>query len=187
MSLGELLAWLGRTLEDLHIPYMVVGSLASTFHGEPRTTQDIDVVIDPSPAQLDQLLSGLDPSLFYVDDARRALARRDLFNLIDTTSGWKVDFIIRKERAFSELEMERRVPVELLGVELFVATAEDTVLAKLEWAVASRSERQVADAAAVLSISGAGLDWDHLWRWAEVLGVGGRLRELLRQDDEPES
>ncbi len=181
MNLGELLAWVARTLDDLEIPYMVVGSLASTYHGEPRTTQDVDVVIDPTARQVDQLLAGLDPALFYVGDAVHALARRDMFNLIDLASGWKIDFIIRKERAFSGVELDRRRPAEILGVSLCIATAEDTVLAKLEWAVSGHSERQLADVATVLAVSGEHLDWDHLWRWAETLGLDKHLRRLLEE------
>ena len=90
MNLSELLGWIARTLDEIGIPYMVVGSLASTFHGEPRATQDVDVVIDPSPEQLDDLLLNLDPAVFYVGDVVAALHRRDMFNLVDTTSGWNL-------------------------------------------------------------------------------------------------
>ena len=105
-----------------------------------------------------------------------------MFNVVDTTSGWKVGFVVRKDREFSVLELQRRISAELLGVRLFVASAEDTVLAKLEWAVAGGSERQLGDAAAVLSVSGEALDWNHLWRWADALGVRAALRELTGEE-----
>lgn len=158
---------------------MVVGSLASTFHGEPRATQDIDIVIDPRPEQLADLLRSFDEEAFYVGDGQGALASRGMFNVIDVVSGWKIDFIVRKDRAFSELEMQRRIDVEVLGVHLFVATAEDTVVAKLEWATISGSERQLADAAAVIAVSGDALDWDHVWYWAKALGVIENLQRAI--------
>ena len=75
-------------LEDAGIPYMIVGSFASTIHGEPRTTHDLDIVIDPSPASLDHLLAHIDMDAFYVDPdtARDALRRRVMFNMIDMRS-----------------------------------------------------------------------------------------------------
>ena len=182
MTLEQLLLFVTGALDRVGIPYMVVGSLASTVHGEPRATQDVDIVIDPDRAQLDELLARLDRSVFYVGSAQAALDRRDMFNVVDTTSGWKVDFIIRKDREFSIVELDRRTEVEVLGIRLFVASPEDTILAKLEWSAASGSDRQLADAAAVVLVSGELLDWDHLHRWADVLGVAERLSQLVDDD-----
>ena len=182
VTLEQLLLFVTGALDRVGIPYMVVGSLASTVHGEPRATQDVDIVIDPDRAQLDELLAGLDRSVFYVGSAQAALDRRDMFNVVDTTSGWKVDFIIRKDREFSIVELDRRTEVEVLGIRLFVASPEDTILAKLEWSAASGSDRQLADAAAVVLVSGELLDWDHLHRWADVLGVAERLSQLVDDD-----
>lgn len=179
MTLRDLLRTVAGALDRAGVPYMVVGSLASTFHGEPRATQDIDIVIDPQPDQLDDLLRSFDAEIFYVGDAHRALTSRGMFNVIDVASGWKIDFIVRKDRPFSAMEMHRRIEAEVLGVRLFVATAEDTVVAKLEWAAASGSERQLADAAAVIAVSGDALDWDHLWRWADALDLTEHLRRAI--------
>jgi hypothetical protein len=176
MTLRDLLKMVTEALDRAGVPYMVVGSLASTFHGEPRATQDIDIVIDPGPEQLADLLQSFDGETFYVGDARAALASRSMFNVIDIASGWKIDFIVRKDRAFSAVEMSRRIDAEVLGVRIFMATAEDTVVAKLEWSAASGSQRQFADAAAVIAVSGDTLDWDHLQRWADALGLTDHLR-----------
>jgi len=183
MTLGDLLKVVTEALHRADVPYMVVGSLASTFHGEPRATQDIDIVIDPEPEQLADLLRSFDAGTFYVGDGEAALAARSMFNVIDVTSGWKIDFIVRKDRAFSAVEMSRRIDAEVLGVPLYIATAEDTVVAKLEWAASSGSERQVADAAAVIAVSGDTLDWNHLHRWADALGLSDLLRRAVRPDD----
>ncbi len=179
MTLQDLLEVVTDALQRAEIPYMVVGSLASAFHGEPRATQDIDIVIDPAPEQLDDLLQAFGAGTFYVGDGQAALASRGMFNVIDVTSGWKIDFIVRKDREFSVAEMSRRIEAEVLGVRIFVATAEDTVVAKLEWAAAGGSERQLADAAAVIAVGGDLLDWDHLWRWAAALGLSEHLRKAI--------
>ena len=99
----EALVAVVRALEDQGIPHMVTGSVASSYHGRPRSTHDADIVIDPSPNQLDALVGILRDHGFYVDAdrARDALARRLQFNAIETTSAFKVDLILRKNRPFS--------------------------------------------------------------------------------------
>lgn len=177
----ELLATIVAALERAGIPHMVAGSVASTYHGRPRTTQDIDVVISPDPAALSSFVDSLDPERFYVGDAIGALARRDQFNIIETGTGWKVNLIIRSDRPFSHKEFERRQPVELGPVSTYVATPEDTVLAKLEWAAASGSDRQVDDIVGVLEVVGDDIDHAYLRHWAGELGVTDLLDQALER------
>jgi len=170
----EALVELVRVLERLGIPYMVSGSVASSYHGRPRLTHDADVVIDPTPDGLDALVRSLAEAGFYVDAdrARDALRRRLQFNAIDTRSAFKLDIIVRKDRPFSREELARRQPAELLpGVSVAVSSPEDTILAKLEWSrMAGRSEKQIEDAAGVLAVSPA-IDRAYVERWADELGV----------------
>lgn len=172
-----------RHLDELEIPYMVAGSVASSHHGRPRATNDADVVIDPSPDALERLVGALLAEGYYVDaaTARRALAARRLFNVIDPDSAFKVDLIIRKDRPFSACEFARRERLELAGQMLALATAEDTILAKLEWArKAGGSERQLEDVAGILQVSGARLDSAYIEKWAEELGVSDLWRKVAR-------
>ncbi|HYI61442.1 MAG TPA: hypothetical protein VEW93_06510 [Acidimicrobiales bacterium] len=180
MSLLGLLGTIATRLDRAHIPHMLTGSYASSFHGEPRTTMDVDVVIDPDATRLQAFLDDLDPSRFYVDDAQRALAHRDQFNVIEMGTQGKVDLIIVKDRPYSRTELARRLPIELDGHHLHVATAEDTILAKLEWGAGTGSDRQRRDVAGILAISGDGLDWEYLHRWAGELGVRDALDEVVR-------
>lgn len=184
MTLAGLLAMVLEILGRAGIPYMVTGSLASAFHGEPRATRDLDIVIDPDRASLSRLVTELVRQGFYVDQdaAFVALARRGQFNAIGPDA-WKVDFIIRRNRPFSIEELSRRQAAELLGCAGYVATAEDTILAKLEWAEATDSDRQLRDVAGVLAVAADSLDWAYLDRWIDQLG----LRELWRrvQDVDP--
>ena len=168
---GALLRTIAAALASAGIRHMIVGSFASTFHGEPRTTQDLDLVIDPSGAQLEQLLAALDPERFYFDAdvARDAHARRTMFNVIEIASAWKLDLMIRKDRAFSISELERREAATILGVEVNIATAEDVIVSKLEWAKASNSDRQLEDVAGILRVRGDALDRGYLDRWIEEL------------------
>ncbi|MBK5224777.1 MAG: hypothetical protein JJE52_18265 [Acidimicrobiia bacterium] len=169
---------------------MVTGSVAATHHGEPRLTQDIDIVVDPTPEALEQFLSLLDRERFYVDDARRALRDRSQFNVLDLSTGWKVDLIISKNRPFSITELERRIPIDILGVRTFVASPEDVILSKLEWSKDSGSEVQLRDIETLMRVQWDHLDRFHLRRWAAVLGVERRLEEIIsrvaRDEGEPQ-
>jgi len=181
LTLSELLADIVRALDAAEIGHMVAGSLASTHHGEPRSTQDIDLVIDPTEPALTAFVQSLDRKRFYVGDARGAFERRDQFNVIDLTTGWKVDLIIRKDRDFSRSEFARRQPVVIAQVRTAVATAEDTILAKLEWARAGGSDRQRRDVIAMLAVQRDNLDTAYLDSWAETLGVAGALEAARRE------
>lgn len=111
MSLADLLAEIVAGLDRAGIPHMVAGSIASTHHGEPRTTQDIDLVIDPPETSLDAFVAGLDRDRFYVGKVFAALGRGEQFNVIEVTTGWKVDLMLRKDRRSvvrSSLAVSRR-------------------------------------------------------------------------------
>lgn len=179
-----LLARVVALLDDAGVPFMVAGSFASTAHGLPRTTQDLDLVINPpSAAALDALVASMAPDDYYVDPdaAREALGRRLMFNVVDQATGWKVDLIIRKNRPFSREEFARRTIASLLGVPVFLATAEDTVVAKLEWSkLAGGSERQRRDVAGILAASGDVLDRSYVERWARSLDSEDEWRSAQR-------
>jgi hypothetical protein len=168
-ELQGLLDRLVRLLDAAGVPFMIAGSFASAAHGLPRTTQDLDVVVDPpTPEALDVFVRSLSPDEYYVDvdAARDALRRRVMFNVVDHASGWKVDFIIRKNRPFSLDEFGRRMRFVLLDVPVYVASPEDTIVAKLEWSKQyGGSERQRRDVAGILAIVGQALDRAYIERW----------------------
>lgn len=180
MSYADLLAETIGHLEAIGIPYMITGSVASSFHGEPRATRDLDIVIDPTLSGLDRLVDALRTAGFYVDRdaAEDALRARTQFNAIGAEA-IKVDFIVRKDRPFSIAEFDRRERVELLGSTGFIATVEDVILAKLEWAAETDSERQLRDVAGMLAVAGDTLDQAYMTTWAEQLGVDAGLQRVL--------
>jgi hypothetical protein len=182
MDHSEFVTRLAGSLEAAGIPYMIAGSVGSTFHGEPRTTNDVDVVIDPTPEQLERLVQAL-AAEYYVspEAAREALDRRSMFNVIDFGSGWKADLILRKDRPFSREEFGRRKAIPVAGGSVWMASPEDIILSKLEWARITPSDRQLRDALGVAVIQKAHLDRDYLRRWARELGVEESLEQLLRE------
>ncbi len=160
-------------LEAAGVPYMLTGSFASGFHGAPRATQDIDIVIAPDLGSLNRFLSALDDEKVYVsrEAARDAFGRETLFNVIDYASGWKIDFICRKSRPYSHEEFARRIQSRLAEHSVFIASAEDVILSKLEWAKISASERQLEDVAGIVRIQAENLDRIYLARWVDELAL----------------
>lgn len=182
-ALRDFLARMTGHLDAAGVPYMLAGSLASTFHGTPRTTQDVDIVLELGPGSLRRLFAELDEEAYYVskDAALDAVRRQGQFNVIDMRTGWKADLIVRKDRPFSEMEFGRRVRTEVLGIPVWLATAEDTVIAKLEWAQKGGSERQLRDVAGILELRAGELDRAYIERWCGSLGLDEpwrRAREM---------
>ncbi len=173
MSSTEVLRRVTAALDSAGINYMLTGSFASVFYGSPRSTQDIDFVIEATPARLQAFAGNLLDDEYYVDldAALEAFKRESLFNVIDLKAGWKIDMIIRKSRAFSREEFGRRQHVHMGGIPLFVASAEDIILAKLEWAKLGASQRQIDDAAGILKLRGDSLDRSYLDKWVRELGL----------------
>lgn len=179
----EVLLRVVRLLEEQGIKYVVVGSFASSARGIPRATLDADIVAEITPAQVAQLISSLQND-FYVDEraARRAVEGHGSFNAIHFDTSFKVDFFVPSDEGVGRLQLARRqlerVTPDGAG-EFYVATAEDTVLAKLLWFKSGGgvSERQWSDVAGVIKVQGARLDLEYLRGWADRLSV----RELLER------
>jgi len=166
---------------------MITGSVASSYHGEPRATRDLDIVIDPDRGGIVRLVDELVSAGLYVDRdaALAAFDGRTQFNAIDATSGWKIDFLILKDRPFSREEFARRTSADLLGTTASIATPEDTIIAKLEWSAASGSDRQLQDVAAMLDVGSDSLDLAYIDRWIGDLGLRAawsRARALQSAD-----
>lgn len=180
MSVIGLLDEVVGALMAARVPYMLTGSFAAAVYGAGRATMDIDLVIEPTAASLERFVQGMLASGRYVspDAAREALALRTMFNVVDVESGWKIDLIIRKDRPFSESEFARRTEYVLGATRLPVATVEDLVLAKLEWARLSASARQLEDVRALVRLSGSAFDHGYVESWVPVLGVGEQWRAV---------
>jgi hypothetical protein len=161
---------------------MLSGSFASAYYGAPRSTQDIDLVIAATPAQLREFVQSLPSTEYYadLDAALEAHKRQSLFNVIDLATGWKVDLIIRKSRAFSQEEFRRRQLVNLQDYPLFVASAEDVIVAKLEWAKLAQSRRHIEDIAGILRVRGESLDRAYLQKWTAELGLENEWSDAQR-------
>ena len=171
MTVRPVLEKLRTALDAAQIPYFVTGSLASSAHGVPRSTNDIDIVIAPTREQLVALVASLPETEFAasLEDALEALASRSQFNVVEYATAWKIDLIFRKENPFDAARFRRRQIVDVAGVHLYTASAEDILITKLWWAKLGESERQIGDAAGVLRVQRDTLDLDYIERWVSIL------------------
>lgn len=159
---------------------MISGSVASSFHGEPRATNDVDIVIGATPSQLHKFVQSLGRE-YYVSAAaaENALQHNSMFNVVDIQTGWKADIIIRKPRPFSEEEFCRRRSVEMMGQKVWVLSPEDAIISKLEWSKDRESQRQLQDAVGVAFVQWDRLDLAYLQRWAKQLHIEELLQKVL--------
>ena len=162
-------------LERCGIEYFLGGSLASSLQGEPRSTNDVDLVIRLTEAAVEPLVAALGPEFDADPDAlRRAARERGSWNVFYVPLVTKLDLFVLRDAPFDVSEFSRRRRVEVRpGRTLFVKSPEDTVLRKLLWyrAGGSVSDRQWRDVVQVLRQSAAQLDGGYLDAWASRLGI----------------
>jgi len=167
------------TFESLGIPYFITGSMASIAQGEPRFTNDIDVVADIPLALVPDLLTAFSPPDFYVSEqaVREAIKLRFQFNILQITSGLKVDVMIP---ANDEFDRARRNRIVQLNIDAetagWFASPEDVILKKLCYYREGGSEKHLRDIAGLLNVQGTRIDNRYLTSWADKLGVAEELK-----------
>jgi len=179
-SQKEFLKSVVENLQQAGIDYVICGSIAASFYGVERSTQDADIIIDPTEEQLTNFLKLLGDTYYVSSDAvLEALKQSTMFNIIDVENAWKAALIIRKKTDFHTEEFHRKRKEKLLGKDFYILSPEDTILSKLEWAKNSHSEQQFRDALEVAIIQWNNLELDYLHNWAEKLKLKSSLEELL--------
>lgn len=173
-------------LDALGVPYHVGGSVASSFVGIARATQDADLVADLRPEHAAPLARAL-AGAFYADPERisHAIRSRRSFNAIHLGTAYKVDVFVSKDTPFARENMARRVAHEVPGLNrlLYFSSPEDIVLHKLLWYAEGGgvSDRQWYDLQGVLRLQARTLDRDYLQIWADRVGVASLLQRALRE------
>lgn len=160
--------------------------MASNYWGIPRTTHDLDFVIQLPPSAVHAIMEAFSGD-YYLDEAavRAAYQPPHQFNAIDTRSALKVDFWLPKPTPFDQEMLARRLHIALFGEPAWIATAEDVVLHKLVWNRMTPSDRQLGDAAGIIAVQTGSLDLPYLHRWAEALYVSRELNQLLSGEIRP--
>ena len=180
----EVTAQVLEHLAALGVPYLVGGSVASSLYGEPRFTQDTDVEVWIEADQLEALLDLLKVDFYASREAALdGLRRRSSTNLIHFASQFKIDLFFSKNRPFDQSRMARRRQAEGLPSAFWVSSAEDMILAKLEWYLQGRqvSDRQWRDVLAMLAAQQGRLDQVYLELWAGHLKLTDLLQKALTE------
>ncbi|HKI03618.1 MAG TPA: hypothetical protein VKK31_16690 [Thermoanaerobaculia bacterium] len=185
MEQFELLQHVVKALERLGLRYFVTGSMATIFFGEPRFTNDIDIVVDLPPARIPELCAAFPAPDFYLsqETVHRAVTRRGQFNIIHPSSGLKVDVMVPADSPFNQgrfARMKRVRPAP--DFDAAFSSPEDVILKKMESYREGGSEKHLRDIAGVLKISGERLDRAYIAEWAERMGTSEIWEEILRRD-----
>lgn len=184
MEQGELLRTVTEILERLGIPYLVTGSMATIYYGEPRFTVDIDIVVDLAAERVPDLCGSFPPDEFYVSEeaARRAVLNRSQFNILHPGSGLKIDLMVSDRSDFDRSRFDRSRRLRTAEeYEATFASPEDVILKKLEYYREGKSEKHLKDIAGVLKISGDELDHAYIETWANRLGVREIWDRVVRE------
>jgi hypothetical protein len=181
MSEQELLLDCVRRLNRAGASYMLTGSMASNAWGIPRTTHDLDFVLQLPPSQIHSLAAAFASADYFLDETaiRAAYQPPHQFNIIHVPSALKADFWLLRPDPFEREMFSRRVKDAWFGEPIWLATAEDVVLHKLYWNRITPSERQLGDVAGVMAVQRGQLDEAYMRSWAAELGVLGELEAGL--------
>ena len=182
MEQSELLRFVVSALERLAIPYFVTGSVVTIFYGEPRLTNDIDVVVGLTSEMAGEFCRQFPESDFYVspEAALEAIRHHSMFNIIQPRTGLKVDVIVPPPSEFNRSRFVRSRRVQAGDDwDASFASPEDAILKKLEFYRAGGSDKHLRDIAGVLKTTGAEIDRGYIDKWADLLGVADVWRAVL--------
>jgi hypothetical protein len=163
---------------------MITGSVVSSLQGEPRSTHDIDIVVAIHESDIEKLLTTFTSPGYYLDEGSilEAIDSDGMFNLIEVNSGYKVDFWVLTDEEFDRSRFSRRISVTFMNIEMQVSAPEDTILAKLRWAMLSGgSEKQFTDALRVYEVQYGELDLEYLDYWVKKLDIELLWRQLTNE------
>jgi hypothetical protein len=180
----ELAKQLHGILEPLNIAYYITGGVASIVYGEPRTTRDLDLVVEINQADIARLVTVLERSGFYcplgaIEEIQRGQGH--ILSVTHTETILNADIILHRDSAFVASKMQRR-RLEIMDAaeaRCWVVSPEDLILAKLLWGQRSQSEKQWRDVLGVLKVQGETLNFDYLMQWAEQLNLVDALTQAL--------
>jgi hypothetical protein len=184
MSQEEFFATVVQVLNQLNISYMLTGSVASSFYGEPRSTHDIDFVIVIAPPDAKKLAKSFEKARYYLSEEtiQEAMAHGSPFNLIDSYTGLKADFWPLKPDSYHQTCFNRRKKHRIFGNDTYIASPEDLILTKLEWCkLSGESQVQFKDALGIYEVQRKNLDLEYIFKWSEHLGVKNLVDKLIEE------
>jgi hypothetical protein len=145
--IAELLKRISTALDKAEIPYMISGSVALITYTIPRMTRDIDIVIELRRKDIPVFCKIFQNNAYYLDEQTviEEVNRHGMFNVIDFKTGYKIDFMVKKDTLYRKTEFDRRIRKQVLGCDTWLVSIEDLILSKLIWIQELQSERQMTD------------------------------------------
>ncbi len=171
---AALVSRLAARLSAAGVRYFITGSIAAMYYGEARATRDVDVAVFLRFGDLDELAAQFPEPEFFLDrqSMEEAMKAAGQFNVIDNTTGMKIDFMCVEPTGYDRVRLERAMCVEIIaGVTAPIAAPEDVILKKLEYFQRGGSDKHLRDIASMIKVSGGEFDRDYLARWALANGV----------------
>ncbi len=165
----ELLKRVCTSLDKRDISYMITGSIAMNIYAIPRMTRDIDFVVDLSLSRIDEFIDLFPDSYFNKDAIKDEVMRQGIFNIIDHSTGFKLDFILRKNTEYSKLAFTRRKRIAELDTELWVISLEDLIIAKIIWIQHYQSDKQIQDIENLLL--NPDKDMNYILKWCNEMNL----------------
>ena len=186
MSQFELLKEVVQFLNTAHTPYMLTGSIVSSFQGEPRSTHDIDMMILFDKDNVNSLLNAFPPPTFYLDREMvlEGIRSKKMFKLLNTMTGDKIDFYPLPDNEYELVRFKRKIQEDINDLQVWITSPEDTIISKLRWCKLSNgTEKQFKDALNVFEVQYEILDFPYIQIWIEKLGLL-HLYERLQSERE---
>ncbi len=169
--------------DRLGIAYMLSGSMAMLPYAMMRMTRDIDIVLEVNTSDAQRIITEFEPD-YYVPHGRvrDAIDRKRMFNMLHHETIVKVDCVVRKDDEFQKQSFDRREKITFAGIDLWVISKEDLIIAKLNWAKDTKSEMQMRDVASIIR---NGYNEDYVIAWVKKLGLAeifAQVKELLEKN-----
>ncbi len=187
MEAEELLRYARDVCDNLKLTYLVVGSTATIAYGEPRFTNDLDIVLDLPASAIDDFCQSFPEDDFYIsrDAVKQAVQTQFQFNVIHPASGLKIDFMILSQSDYDQSRRNRKRELRVFeDGTVWFASPEDVILKKMVYHKEGGSDKHLRDIAGVLRIQGTRLDRDYLLKWARALGVDEIWNAIVDRESE---
>ena len=181
MTTQEIVRKVVDAMEQLGVPYMLVGSLSSNAYGVARNTQDADFVVQLEPITISQLVAKLGPDFQLTPQMSfETITATTRYVLEVPSEAFKVELFLLSDDSHDRARFDRRRRLEVLGGPAYLPSPEDVVITKLRWSRHGDRQKDLSDARDVIAVSGPQLDWPYIEQWCDEHGTRKLLDDLRR-------
>jgi hypothetical protein len=181
MSIQSIVRRIIDTLEQLNIPYMLVGAFSSNAYGITRNTADADFVVQLDDASLAKIIESLGPEFRLIPQMSFETITATMRHVIEVPSeNFKIELFLLNDDPHDQFRFQRRRKVDVVGAPAYLPSAEDVIITKLRWSRHGNRQKDLIDARDVIAVSGTQLDWPYIEQWCDQHGTRKLLDDLRR-------